>query len=112
MWAQCRLSLSYSTCETAMVTVLVASRTVPPLAISEYDLVLAWPLAARTASRAAVRVVLPWSMCPIVPTLTCGFVLVNVSFAMSSTPYGIPGGRLAGTRPAAPHVNGFRVRAV
>src|SRR5271157_5849756 len=49
-----------------MVTVLVASRTVPPLAMSAYDLVL----------------VLPWSMCPMVPTLTCGFVLVKVSLAI------------------------------
>ena len=65
-----------------MVTVLLASRTVPPLAISEYAFALAWPWAARTASRAAVRVVLPWSMCPIVPTLTCGFVLAKVSLAI------------------------------
>src|SRR3954452_17022724 len=65
-----------------MVTVLVASRTVPPLAMSAYDLTLALPLAARTDRRAAVRVVLPWSMCPIVPTLTCGLVRVNVSLAI------------------------------
>src|SRR3954470_23271023 len=32
---------------------------------------------------AAVRVVLSWSMCPIVPTFTCGFVRSNFSFAMS-----------------------------
>ncbi len=31
---------------------------------------------------AAVSVVLPWSMCPMVPTLTCGLVLVKVSLAM------------------------------
>src|SRR5947207_4735109 len=66
-----------------MVTVLVASRTVPPLAMSAYDLVLALPCSARTARMAAVNVVLPWSMCPIVPTLTCGLVLVNVSFAIA-----------------------------
>src|SRR3954452_23084714 len=65
-----------------MVTVLVASRTVPPLAMSAYDLTLALPLAARTARMAAVRVVLPWSMCPIVPTLTCGLVRVNTSLAI------------------------------
>ena len=65
-----------------MVTVLVASRTVPPLAMSAYDLLLALPCAARTARIAAVRVVLPWSMCPIVPTLTCGLVLVKVSLAI------------------------------
>src|SRR4051812_35208501 len=32
---------------------------------------------------AAVSVVLPWSMCPIVPTLTCGLVLVKVSLAIA-----------------------------
>ena len=45
-----------------MVTVLLASRTVPPLAMSAYAFALAWPCAARTARMAAVRVVLPWSM--------------------------------------------------
>src|SRR5437660_12192073 len=37
---------------------------------------------ARTLVMAAVRVVLPWSMCPMVPTFTCGFVLSNFFFAM------------------------------
>src|SRR5262249_1977363 len=32
---------------------------------------------------AAVRVVLPWSMWPIVPTLTCGLVRVKVSLAIA-----------------------------
>jgi hypothetical protein len=45
-----------------MVTVLVASRTVPPLAISAYDFAVARFLAAWTATNAAVSVVLPWSM--------------------------------------------------
>ena len=31
---------------------------------------------------APVSVVLPWSMWPIVPTLTCGFVRVNTSLAI------------------------------
>ena len=31
---------------------------------------------------AAVSVVFPWSTWPIVPTLTCGFVRWNCSFAM------------------------------
>src|SRR3954462_14106874 len=74
-----------------MVTVLVASRTVPPLAMSAYDLILALPWWARTARMAAVRVVFPWSMCPIVPTLTCDWVLVNVSLAIAAQRlYGIP----------------------
>jgi hypothetical protein len=29
---------------------------------------------------AAVKVVLPWSTCPIVPTFTCGFVRSNFPF--------------------------------
>jgi hypothetical protein len=32
---------------------------------------------------AAVNVVFPWSMCPIVPTFTCGFVLSNFFFDIS-----------------------------
>jgi hypothetical protein len=31
---------------------------------------------------AAVRVVFPWSTCPIVPTLICGFVLSNFALAI------------------------------
>ncbi|MEC5209863.1 hypothetical protein RCH20_000921, partial [Psychrobacter sp. PL15] len=27
--------------------------------------------------------VLPWSTCPMVPTLTCGFLRSNLAFAMS-----------------------------
>src|SRR6478752_5441525 len=33
---------------------------------------------------AAVKVVFPWSMWPIVPTFTCGFVRSNFSFAIAS----------------------------
>src|SRR5512140_3555872 len=36
----------------------------------------------RTVVIAAVRVVLPWSTCPIVPTFTCGLVRSNLLFAM------------------------------
>src|SRR5579862_5982815 len=35
---------------------------------------------ARTCVSAAVKVVLPWSTCPIVPTFTCGFVRSNFPF--------------------------------
>src|SRR3954466_7618142 len=35
------------------------------------------PASASTLVIAAVSVVLPWSMCPIVPTLTCGFERSN-----------------------------------
>ena len=34
---------------------------------------------------AAVNVVLPWSMCPIVPTFTCGFVRSYLAFAILPT---------------------------
>jgi hypothetical protein len=39
-------------------------------------------LSDATFVSAAVSVVFPWSMCPIVPTFTCGFVRSNFSFAM------------------------------
>src|SRR5579863_5631317 len=45
-------------------------------------LLLALALAS-TLVMAAVSVVLPWSMCPIVPTFTWGFVRSNFFFAMS-----------------------------
>src|SRR5215469_5174281 len=38
---------------------------------------------ASTLVIAAVSVVLPWSMCPIVPTFTCGLLRTNFCFAMS-----------------------------
>src|SRR5471032_1635719 len=44
----------------------------------------AQPLSADTFVRAAVRVVLPWSMWPMVPTLTCGLLRSNFSLAMSA----------------------------
>src|SRR4249919_480621 len=37
---------------------------------------------ARYLVMAAVSVVLPWSMCPIVPTLTCGLLRSNFSLAI------------------------------
>src|SRR6266481_4093690 len=42
----------------------------------------AHPLSAATLVSAAVSVVLPWSMCPMVPTFTCGFERSNFSFDM------------------------------
>src|SRR6185436_20409728 len=55
-------------------------------ATSSYEMNFAQPLSADTLVRAAVRVVLPWSMWPMVPTLTCGLLRSNFSLAMSSTP--------------------------
>src|SRR4029077_16607776 len=46
----------------------------------------AHPFSAATLVSAAVSVVLPWSMCPMVPTFTCGLLRSNFSLAMSSTP--------------------------
>src|SRR5918998_5675537 len=43
------------------------------------------PRSASTFVIAAVSVVLPWSMWPIVPTLTCGFVRSNFCFAIPSS---------------------------
>src|SRR3990172_12728281 len=40
------------------------------------------PLRLNTIVMAAVRVVLPWSTCPIVPTFTCGLVRSNLLFAI------------------------------
>ena len=85
VWANSKaMQLAGITRETAMVTVLVTSRTVEHFAMSAYDIVLARPLSARTARMAAVSVVLPWSMCPIVPTLTCGFVRSNFFLAIGA----------------------------
>ena len=47
------------------------------------------PFFASTVVIAAVRVVLPWSTCPMVPTFTCGLDLSNFSFAMFEIYLGI-----------------------
>ena len=52
------------------------------LSISSNEVKVAWPLVAITFVIAAVRVVLPWSTWPIVPTLTCGFDRSNFSLAI------------------------------
>src|SRR4051794_3986688 len=56
------------------------------LATSSYEMNFAQPLSDDTLVRAAVSVVLPWSMWPMVPTFTCGLLRSNFSLAMSSTP--------------------------
>src|SRR5215213_4594145 len=40
------------------------------------------PLSCDTFVSAAVKVVFPWSTCPIVPTFTCGLVRSNLALAM------------------------------
>ena len=47
------------------------------------------PFFARTVVIAAVRVVLPWSTCQMVPTFTCGLDLSNFSFSMFEIYLGI-----------------------
>src|SRR5947208_2514489 len=44
------------------------------------------PFSASTLVMAAVSVVLPWSMWPIVPMLTCGLVRSNFFFAIAPSP--------------------------
>src|SRR6058998_2782867 len=68
----------------------------------------AQPLSDDTLVRAAVRVVLPWSMWPMVPTLTCGLLRSNFSLAMSSTPSSLSTSTFAGR--AA--VNNLRCRGL
>src|SRR6187431_752669 len=72
-----------------MVRILVSSRRPcdsEAFATSSYGTNLAQPLSAATLVSAAVRVVLPWSMWPMVPTFTCGFERSNFSLAMSQEP--------------------------
>src|SRR5512141_461547 len=52
------------------------------LSIWSYALYSALPSIWLTFVIAAVRVVLPWSMCPIVPTFRCGLFLSYFCFAM------------------------------
>src|SRR5689334_21514541 len=49
---------------------------------------------ASTLVMAAVRVVLPWSICPIVPILTCGLLRSNFSFAIRKLPISLSGDSL------------------
>src|SRR5881392_1135641 len=66
-----------------MAIVMPRSRSSGALSIWSKAIYLLLALAlASTLVMAAVRVVLPWSMCPIVPTFTCGFVRSNFFFAI------------------------------
>src|SRR5512139_2584738 len=55
------------------------------LSISSKGTYSAKPRFAKIRVIAAVSVVLPWSMCPIVPTFTCGLVRSNFALPMSSS---------------------------
>src|SRR5690349_3723380 len=68
-----------------MVRIFVSSRRPcdsDAFATSSYGTNFAHPLSAATFVSAAVKVVFPWSMCPIVPTFTCGLDRSNFSFAI------------------------------
>src|SRR5712691_4220020 len=45
------------------------------------------PDSANTLVIAAVSVVLPWSICPIVPMLQCGFVRANLALPIAAASY-------------------------
>src|SRR5437588_3890878 len=80
-----------------MAMVMPRSRSSGALSIWSKATYLLLALAlASTLVMAAVSVVLPWSMCPIVPTFTCGFVRSYFAFAIVWPPTG----RLA--RPGPP----------
>src|SRR5436309_12642469 len=65
-----------------MAMVIPRSRSSGALSIEANERNWAPPLRARYFVIAAVSVVLPWSMWPMVPTLTCGLVRSNFFLAM------------------------------
>src|SRR6185437_5641905 len=65
-----------------MAMVMPRSRSSGALSIWSKAVYFACPLLAKTLVIAAVSVVLPWSMCPIVPTFTCGLLRTNFCFPM------------------------------
>src|SRR5215203_6114031 len=67
---------------------MVMPRAFASGAASIWSYALASPpnLADSTVVIAAVRVVLPWSTWPMVPTLTCGLVRSNLPFAIQKSP--------------------------
>src|SRR5262245_37327303 len=69
-----------------MAIVMPRSRSSGALSIESNARYLAPPCVASTLVIAAVSVVLPWSMCPIVPTFTCGLLRTNFCFAIASCP--------------------------
>src|SRR5579872_2732481 len=64
--------------------VIPRSRSSGALSIESNDRNLIFGLCLdNTLVMAAVNVVFPWSMCPIVPTFTCGLLRSNFSFAIA-----------------------------
>src|SRR5512147_3334876 len=67
--------------------VIPRSRSSGALSIESKARYSASPLRARYLVIAAVRLVLPWSMWPIVPMLTCGLVRSHFFLAMVAAPW-------------------------
>src|SRR3954471_20599697 len=68
-----------------MAMVMPRSRSSGALSIESNARYSALPFSARYFEIAAVRLVLPWSMWPIVPMLTCG--LVRSNFFLATRPF-------------------------
>src|SRR3954466_4318304 len=66
-----------------MAMVMPRSRSSGALSIESKARCAALPFNARYFEIAAVRLVLPWSMWPIVPMLTCGLVRSNFFLAIA-----------------------------
>src|SRR6188508_1567278 len=69
-----------------MAMVIPRSRSSGALSIESNARYSALPFRARYLLIAAVRLVLPWSMWPIVPMLTCGLVRSNFFLAIVAAP--------------------------
>jgi hypothetical protein len=68
---------------------IVIPRSFSSGALSISSKLRAWPpyFSDSTFVMAAVSVVLPWSIWPIVPTFTCGLLRSNFSFATPNYPF-------------------------
>src|SRR6266508_6395850 len=66
------------------------------LSMLSYARYSALPSICDTFVIAAVKVVLPWSMCPIVPTFTCGLVRSNFFLAIGELLLSALGGHFFG----------------
>src|SRR3990172_2546605 len=89
-----------------MAMVMPRSRSSGALSIVSKARYSDWPFIARYLVMAAVRLVLPWSMWPMVPMLTCGLVRSNFFLAMVSlVPIPLVGGSatLGGAGGWSPH---------
>src|SRR5687768_18127512 len=66
-----------------MAMVMPRSRSSGALSMLSKERSCACPCKASVLVMAAVRLVLPWSTCPIVPTFTCGLVRANFCFPIA-----------------------------